>query len=191
MNTHHDTASPTVAPGIVDRRRVLAAVLAGGALTLPVARSVSADDNTTTTAPPRRDDADTAVLTGALDLERDLVATYFALYTRGGLSAEESAVVLAVHDNHKAYVDVLVGHLGPDAPPDDGRTASAPSGSFEAVCATLATAEARAVVTHLASIASLRGVEAAALLASVVTVEARHQTVMAILGGQSASSATA
>jgi NAD(P)-dependent dehydrogenase (short-subunit alcohol dehydrogenase family) len=35
------------------------------------------------------------------------------------------------------------------------------------------------------------GVEAAALLASIVTVEARHQSAMAILAGQPASNATA
>lgn len=186
MTTHPDRPAP-----LFDRRRAIIAALTGGALAASVGRAVAADDTTTTTASPRREAGDVAVLNGALALERDMVALYLAVYTGATLSADESAIVLTVHDHHKAYVDALVGYMGPEAAPDRAASASAPAGNFAAIAAQLATAEQRAVTSHLASIAAVRGVEAAALLASIVSVEARHQSAMAILAGQPASSVTA
>lgn len=188
MNQHPDTSdsSPAIA-----RRRLLAAVLAGGAAAIPLAGAAAAEDSTTTTAPPRRDGSDTALLNGSLRLERGLVALYLAVYGRGDWADDEAAIVLAVHDHHKAYVDALVGYLGPEAASDAAPAVSAPAGSFAAVASQLAAAEERAVTAHLATIAALQGVDAAALLASVVSVEARHLAVMSIAGGEPISSATA
>lgn len=132
---------------------------------------------------PRRDAADVGALNQALFSERTVVARYRSYVASSALSEDEKAVLLWFHDHHQAYCDALKAYLGPEAARDPGAFVPDSAASFAAAAADLAGIEASLVRVHSDAIGSLKGTEAAALMASIVVVEARHETTLTELRG--------
>lgn len=195
------------------RRRLLAAGFSGTALGLLGGRAVAAppdsstptsDDAadpdtteagaeqeaeaTTTTAPPKRPTGgDVALLQFALSFElaaRDLY--------QAAIDADiDDATVAAMRGNHQAFASIVKGILGVQG---DVSRADDVYDQFETDfatndVATLATAayelESIAVATHTELLRELIGIDGAALIASIVVVEARQAAVLADIAGLS------
>ena len=171
----------------VSRRRLIASLLAGGAVaaTAPfLAGSVSAEDSgPSTTAPPHRDAANNAALNAALDRESRMAATYALAVAK--TSGDDKAALLLVHDHHVAYAQALKGYLATEAGDAATQPLATPAGSIAAIAQQMASLEEETVAIHTNSLASLRGINAAMLVASIITVEARHVAALNIIGGTS------
>jgi hypothetical protein len=174
------------------RRALLASLIAGASVAavplLSGKASAATGSTPTTTAPPNRDDRDNPTLNALLARERSMVRAY-KVAVSNNISDDEKNVLLYFHANHIAYVDALNGFLGPDADPDTSSAAVTPTGSFRDIAAQLIAAERQTADTHTASLANIRGISAASLVASIVPVEARHITVLSIASGQSLNAA--
>lgn len=170
------------------RRRFLQAGAAGAVLTaaIPlVARSASAQAGDT---PPRRPSAsDVAVLRFLQGVEWAAHELYEVAVAGGGYGDDLGPVMIAMSQHHKAYAEALSGLLGPEANNEADATIV---GQFRTRFANPATAieaafrlEDTAVATHTESLGALEGTEGAALVASILVVEARHATVLATVAG--------
>ena len=148
---------------------------------LAAAASVAAESDS-----PRRDPADVGTLNQALSSERAVVARYRSYVASSALADDERAVLLWFHGHHQAYCDALKAYLGPDAARDPGAFVPDSGASFAVAAVDLAGTESALVRAHSAAIGSLKGTEAAALIASIVVVEARHQTALEELRGAAA-----
>jgi hypothetical protein len=170
------------------RRRLIASLLAGGAVaaTAPfLAGNASAADDSgpSTTAPPHRDSADNPTLNAALDRESRMAATY-ELAVRSAKDDDKAALLL-VHDHHVAYAQALKGYLGTNASSASTQPLANPSGSVAAMARQLAALEEETVAIHTSYLESLRGINAASLVESIITVEARHVAALNIIAGTS------
>lgn len=140
----------------------------------------------TTTAPPKRPtDADIPLLQFAQAVELAARDLYQSAIDAG----IDDATVVAMRTNHQAYAWIIKGILGVQG---DVAHADAVFEQFEADFATndlasLATAayelESTAVATHTQLLRELRGFDGAALLASILVIEARQATVLADIAG--------
>lgn len=177
------------------RRRFLRAVGLGGALSaIPVAaRSVSA-------RPATRRAAGAAPIVGAptaADVEllataQQLELAALSLYTAasealGGEPVATAQVIDVFRTHHQAYADALSGLLGRAAPnaPLEAVVDDLGAGfsSAETVLEAALELEQAAVATHLALLGELDGTDGSTLIASILTVEARHvATLHALLG---------
>ena len=169
------------------RRQLLASLLAGGALaaaTPMLARGASA----ATSDIPKRDSRDNATLNAALERESQMTATY-ALAVAATSDEDDKAALLLIHDHHVAYVDALRGALATDAQNPSGRPLASPSGSFAAIANLLAGLEDETVNIHTNNLSTLIGINAASLVASIITMEARHSAALAIVAGASPAAA--
>ncbi len=171
----------------VSRRRLIASLLAGGAVAASapfLAGSASAEETgSTTTAPPHRDSADNAALNAALERETRMAATYAAVVER--TSGDDKAAMLLIHDHHVAYAQALKGYLGTDAGTPSAQPLAQVGGSVADAARQLAGLEEETVTIHTNSLANLRGINAAMLVASIITVEARHVAALNIVAGTS------
>jgi Ferritin-like domain len=176
------------------RRRLLGAGIIGlaGSL-LPSMRahaSSGTDAATTTTAPPQRPTSDDVVLLQFVQsLEQSAVSLYDVALASNGLGDELVAVLTQVRASHLAYVQSLSAMLGTNA------TTAAASGVVDAARDSFASGqdvdtataahdlENVAVATHTDVLAQLSGTDAAALVASILVVEARHSLVFGTLAG--------
>lgn len=170
------------------RRRFLQAGAAGAALsaTLPLlARTASAQSAGT---PPRRPtSADITALQFAQGVEWAARDLYESALAGGGYGEDLAPVMAAMSQHHRAYAEALSGLLGPDA---NGQRNDAVYDQFRVRFSNPSTAieaasrlEDVAVATHTELIGVLEGTEGAALLASILVVEARHATVLAGVAG--------
>lgn len=169
------------------RRQLLASLLAGGAIaaaTPVLARSASA----ATSDIPKKDSRDNATLNAALERESQMVATY-ALAVEATTNEDDKAALLLIHSHHIAYVDALRGYLATEAQNPSGRAIASPSGSFSAIANLLAGLEDETVSIHTNNLAGLIGINAASLVASIITMEARHSAALAIVAGASPQAA--
>ncbi len=174
------SSNPAGSNGTVDTRS--ATTTAAPASTAPA---------TTTTAPPKRPtNADVPLLKFAQDIE---LAAY-QLYQIGlaaKLNDVQHTIIQVFSQSHLAYGQALSGLLGrlADNKVDqallDSQTAAF-SGDTATLLAAAGTLESTLVATHVSLIGKLIGTDAAYLLASIVTVEARHGTVLASLRGATA-----
>jgi hypothetical protein len=171
----------------LSRRRLIASLLAGGAVaaTAPfLSGSASAEESgATTTAPPHRDAADNAALNAALERESRMAATYAAAVAK--TSGDDQAALLLIHDHHVAYAQALKGYLATSANSASSQPLAAPAASITAIAQQMASLEEETVAIHTNSLATLRGINAAMLVASIITVEARHVAALNIIGGTS------
>ena len=171
----------------VSRRRLIASLLAGGAVaaTAPfLTGSASAEGSgPTTTAPPHRDAADNAALNAAYDRESRMAATYKIAAAK--TSGDDQAALLLIHDHHLAYAQALKGYLATSANSASAQPLASPAASITAIAQQMATLEEETVAIHTNSLATLRGINAAMLVASIITVEARHVAALNIIGGTS------
>ena len=165
------------------RRQLLASLLAGGALavaTPTLARRASAAGSDI----PKKDARDNATLNAALERESQMVATY-ALAVAATANEDDKAALLLIHDHHIAYVDALRGYLATDAQTPSGRAIGSPNGTFASIANQLASLEDETVTIHTNNLASLIGINAASLVASIITMEARHSAALSIVAGAS------
>ncbi|MTA93623.1 MAG: hypothetical protein F2545_04595 [Actinobacteria bacterium] len=169
------------------RRQLIASLIAGGAIVAasPVfARGASA----ATSDIPKNDERDNPTLNAALERESRMVATY-ALAVAATTNQDDKAALLLIHDNHVAYVDALRGYLATEAQAPSSQPLASPSGSFSSVASLLSGLEDETATIHTNSIAGLVGINAASLIASIITVEARQSAALALVSGVSPQAA--
>lgn len=188
--------APVALPGPSVRRRLLGAGIVGLAGTLLpslVGRAgATAPDEAapTTTAPPQRPTAeDIPLLQGAQMVELAAVELYAAALAAGGVGPVLTAVLATAHDAHLAYAQALSAMLSTDVRDSPAADAvEALAGGFSAgnnvETATAAhELEAALVATHSETIGELLSTDAAALIASIMIVEARHSLVFGQIAG--------
>jgi hypothetical protein len=173
------------------RRGLIAAGVGGAALSLLPFLSGRADAaDTTTTAPPKRPTADdTALLGAAQQVELTTLALYDqAIGKAKGWTPEQATLMTTLREAHHAFANAISGLLGRVAPNGPNETILAQRGSkFTGnsgdVLLAAADLESSLVATHLDVLAKLQGVNGAALVASILSSEARHVTALRDLGG--------
>lgn len=178
-----DTTPPDRIGNLRASRRGLLATFCGGAVLTSASLLSAAGALAAESDAPGRDPADADPLNRALFSERIAVARYRSYVASSALSDDERAVLLWFHDHHQAYCDALKAYLGPRATPDAGAFLPDSDAGFAAAASDLASRESELVLAHTEAIAALKGTEAAALIASIVVVEARHQTALDELRG--------
>ena len=113
---------------------------------------------------------------------RDL---YLGVVNRAAMSGDEQALLVLFHDHHVAYEQSLNGLLGKRAAVvrDDSMYASflVKLSKAEEIWATLLEVENTLVTTHTSILERLESAATAGLIASVITVEARHAAILATL----------
>lgn len=180
---HNDAdLSPMTHDQTTTRRRVIAGLLAGSAAA--VAAPLLASGASAATDAPTRDAADNGPLNAGLERESRMVATCLAAVNAIS-NADDKAAITLIHDHHVAYVQALKGALGTAAGAGSDQPLAAVSGSTADIAGTLARLEEETIAAHLGILASLRGTSAASLVASIITVEARHVAALGIVSGQS------
>ncbi len=165
------------------RRRLLHAAGLGGLLAaaLPVlSRSAGATLRPTA--------ADVELLSFAQSLELAAVELYHqAAETLGGEPALAAGVIDVIRSHHQAYADSFSGMLGRDAQNAVNQALIAEYmeafSDPEQVLVEASALEDSLMATHLMAIGELEGTDAAELLASVVIIEARHNTALLQLTG--------
>lgn len=180
---HNDTdLSPMSDDRATSRRRAIAGLLAGGAAV--VAAPLLAGRASAATDAPTRDAADNGPLNAGFEREMRMVATYLAAVNAAS-NADDKAALKLIHDHHVAYVQALKGALGTEAGVGSNQPLAAVRGTTAQIAGTLARLEEETVAAHLSILAGLRGTSAASLVASIITVEARHVAALGIVSGQS------
>ena len=156
------------------RRGLIGSLMAAGAAVAVASRASAAGDGAspTTTAPPKRDHADTAIVNALIAREQDMVATYAQAV--GGASGDDLAALKLMHGHHLAYVQALAALLGPDSAVSAGQALALQGGTYAKAAQELAAHERATINQHVEALASIRGTDAANLVASIITVEARH-----------------
>lgn len=181
---HHPVDLPD-ATG-TSRRRLLSSLLAGGALAasapLLSGRAAAESASPSTTAPPNRDASDNAALNAGIERESRMAATYAAAVAKVS-DADDKAALLLIHDHHVAYAQALKGYLGRVAVAGSQSPLASPAGSFTQIAAQMAGLEDETVSIHTGILAGLKGINAASLIASIITVEARHSAALELVSG--------
>jgi hypothetical protein len=149
---------------------------------------------TTTTAPPKRPtDADTDLLGFIQTAEVAAFACYQTALDRAvALSIPEAEIpVLQVFgEHHQAYAQQISGLLGRTAPNAVNASvleqygAAFEEGTLEELYLAADELERALTATNLSALNELEGTDGAALIASILAVEAQHSTVMQALAGR-------
>lgn len=147
--------------------------------------------DTSTTAPPKQPTAaDAALLSYALGLEFAMVDIYAR--ATSGAKDDLKAVAELFGAHHRAAAQSLTGLLGRKAPTGRNekfyaeQSKKASGGSAEETATHLAGLENAMVATHLKVLGALRGTDGAALVASIIPIEARQAAVLVGLSGSTA-----
>ena len=178
------------------RRRLLTSLLAGGAFAaaapMLASRASAADATTTTTeapmgapsttAAPNRDAGDTNVLNSLINRETQMVATYKTAIS-ATKNANDVAALTLIHDHHVAYEQALKGYLGRVAVSGNTTPLANVTGAFTSIASQLAAIETATMNQHIDALNSVNGLDAATLLASIITMEARHSAALALVSG--------
>ena len=148
----------------------------------------------TPTAPPKMPTtADKQLLDFALSAELSVHDLYLKAIDSGMLSADEKLMMQMFSDHHKAYAQSLNGLLGKAASNTRNEalfsTYAGQLTSAQAMSRVLQSVENTMVATHTDILSSLQGLDGATLVASIITVEARHAAVFSTLPNLSLSSA--
>ncbi len=142
---------------------------------------------TTTTAPPFAPTADDVTLLSFVQSLELAAAELYAMAGKAlaGKPADAAAVVGVLTEHHRAYADSLSGLLGRRAPNTANKTLvdelSKDFSSASEVLIAAGALEDTLVATHLEALTELKSTDAAALLASILTVEARHNSALLLL----------
>jgi Ferritin-like domain len=190
-----DVTEPAPADSAL-RRRLLGIGLGGAAASLlpflvgraSATTTTSTTPATTTTAPPKRpSDDDVALLGFAQTVEIAARNLYDIALATDDFDENERAVVATIREAHEAYSAALSGILGREAPRavnpvfDDLKDTF--GGDKASVLDAAFNLESVAVATHTEILGELQGTDGAALIASILIVEAAHGTVLATLNG--------
>lgn len=183
-----DTHSPeTQESAPTSRRALLASLIAAGASVAVAGRASAADDAApTTTAPPLHSDADAATLNSLITREAAMVATYNA--AKASVSGDDLAVIELIASHHVAYVQSLAGYLGRKAGATTAPALPVNAGGYSVLAPQLASLEAATAAAHVAALKTIQGLDAATLVASIITVEARHEAALLLSAGGSVDS---
>lgn len=135
--------------------------------------------------------ADLTLLAFANEAElaaRDLLAIAAA---QSAFSADEQAMLVTLHDHHLAAAQAINGLIGAKA---SNQRAASVFDSFASrvrgsnagtIYDAIRELENTLVSTHLSLVGSLEGTEGAALVASILSVQARRAATLALLAGRS------
>ena len=183
-----DTHSPeTTESAPTSRRALLASLVAAGAAVAVAGRASAADEPApTTTAPPLRSDSDAATINSLITREAAMVDTYEA--AKSNVSGDDLAVLELIEAHHVAYVQALAGYLGRKAGATTAPALPVNAGNYAALAPQLARLEAATARTHIDALKSIQGLDAATLVASIITVEARHEAALVVSSGGSVDS---
>lgn len=141
-----------------------------------------------TPTPPTADDRRLLAFANSAEFAaRDLYALAAAL---PAFNEDEAAMLVGFHDHHRAAAQALAGLVGAVATNarDEsvfgafrGRITGTNKGEiFDA----LRELENTLVSTHLSLVGTLEGTAGSALVASILTIQARHAAALALLGGR-------
>ena len=137
--------------------------------------------------------ADKQLLDFALSAELSVHDLYLKAIDSGMLSADEKLMMQMFSEHHKAYAQSLNGLLGKEASNTRNEalfsTSAGQLTSAQAMSRVLQSVENTMVATHTDILSSLQGLDGATLVASIITVEARHAAVFGTLPNLSLSSA--
>ena len=137
--------------------------------------------------------ADKQLLDFALSAELSVHDLYLKAIDSGMLSADEKLMMQMFSEHHKAYAQSLNGLLGKAASNTRNEalfsTYAGQLTSAQAMSRVLQSVENTMVATHTDILSSLEGLDGATLVASIITVEARHAAVFGTLPNLSLSSA--
>ena len=137
--------------------------------------------------------ADKQLLDFALSAELSVHDLYLKAINSGTLSADEKLMMQMFSDHHKAYAQSLNGLLGKEASNTRNEalfsTYAGQLTSAQAMSRVLQSVENTMVATHTDILSSLEGLDGATLVASIITVEARHAAVFGTLPNSNLSSA--
>ena len=127
--------------------------------------------------------SDTKLLAFAQTLELTTRDIYAVVLTRKSLSDDESALLEQFHSHHVAYEQALNGLLSKNAANkrDDVTYASFDAKLSEAqnIWVALLEIENIMIASHTKAIETIESAKIAALIASIITVEARHAAILA------------
>lgn len=137
--------------------------------------------------------ADKQLLDFALSAELSVQDLYLKAIDSGTLSADEKLMMQMFSDHHKAYAQSLNGLLGKAASNIRNEalysTFAGQLTSAQAINRVLQSVENTMVATHTDILSSLQGLDGATLVASIITVEARHAAVFGTLPNPNLGSA--
>ena len=137
--------------------------------------------------------ADKQLLDFALSAELSVHDLYLKAIDSGMLSADEKLMMQMFSEHHKAYAQSLNGLLGKAASNTRNEalysTYAGQLTSAQAMSRVLQSVENTMVATHTDILSSIQGLDGATLVASIITVEARHAAVFGTLPNLSLSSA--
>jgi hypothetical protein len=186
---HNDAElTPMSVDTATSRRRMITTLLAGGAAV--AVAPLLASGASAASGSPTRDEADFGPLNAGLERETRMVATCLAAVNATS-NADDKAALKLIHDHHVAYVQALTGALGTAAAVGSSAPLADMGGGITLIAGTLARLEEETIDAHLSILAQLRGTSAAALVASIITVEARHVAALGLVSGQSPATAAA
>ena len=149
---------------------------------------------TAQTAPPKMPtSADKQLLDFALSAELSVHDLYVTAIDSGMLSADEKLMMEMFSEHHKSYAQSLNGLLGKAATNTRNEalytTYAGQLTSAQAMNRVLQSIENTMVATHIDILSSLEGMDGATLVASIITVEARHAALFGTLPTSSLSNA--
>ena len=137
--------------------------------------------------------ADKQLLDFALSAELSVHDLYITAIDSGMLSADERSMMEMFSEHHKSYAQSLNGLLGKAATNTRNEalysTYAGQLTSAQAMNRVLQSIENTMVATHTDILSSLQGMDGATLVASIITVEARHAAVFGTLPTANLSSA--
>ena len=195
-----DVKEPAPDDGQVLRRRLLGIGLGGAAVSLlpflsgraaattPPSSTPGSTAVPTTSAPPKRPTSDDAALLGfAQGIELAARDLYDVALGIDAFDDTTRAVLATIRESHESYAASLSGLLGRQAPqtvdPVFDELESSFGGDTSSVLDAAYALESTAVATHTDILGNLQATDGAALIASILIVEARHGTVLAALNG--------
>jgi superoxide dismutase len=137
--------------------------------------------------------ADKQLLDFALSAELSVHDLYITAINSGMLSADEKSMMEMFSEHHKSYAQSLNGLLGKAATNTRNEalysTYAGQLTTAQAMNRVLQSVENTMVATHTDILSSLQGMDGATLVASIITVEARHAAVFGTLPTANLSSA--
>jgi len=175
----HQVESPDMS--MTTRRRLIASLLAGGAVVAAAPLFAGHASAAAAGGPPLRDPADNEGLNACLERESRMVATYKKAII--GLTKDDLIAMTLILDHHVAYADALKGYLAVDVVNPSSAPLASPAGTIASVARQLATLEDQTATIHTNIIGTIKGLDAATLLASIVIVEARHAAALELIAG--------
>ena len=177
----HQVESPDMS--MTTRRRLIASLLAGGAVIAATPLFAGQASAAEAGGPPQRDPADNEALNSSLERESRMVATYRKAIV--GLTENDLIAMTLILDHHVAYAQALTGYLAVDVKTPSSAPLASPGGSLASIARQLAALEDQTATIHTDNLATIKGIDAAMLLASIVTVEARHSAALELVAGAS------